>query len=156
MNYIILNSNEIFNNINIKNFKEVNINGNERVDGIFGEFTPGILETLNNEPNRRDSIFQEQWLLRDRGVMFMVFKIPEGILHDKYGEVISKIIELYDEKNFYIEVWSYCCKNKWEYFLICLNKNLGFYTMNDQQIFVENNSDGLNQIYKKIEEIIEI
>ena len=153
MNFIILNGNF---NINIKGFKEVELNGNERVDGIFGQFTPEILEKLNSNEGGGNSIFPEQWLFRDRGVMFMVFEVPENILHNEHTEIIPKIIELYDEKNFYIEVWSCCVENKWQYFLICLNKNLGFYTMNDHEIFLDNESDGLKEICKKIERIIEI
>lgn len=156
MNYIVLNNNEVFKDINIKNFKEVDINGNERVDGIFGGFTKDILENFNQKSTGRDSIFPEQWLLRDRGVLFMVFEVPESILHNERTEIISEILELYNEEDFYIEIWSYCFKNKWKYFLICLNKTLGFNTMNDQEIFVENEFDGINQIYKKLEGFIEV
>lgn len=154
MNFLNLEGN--WNNINLKNFQEVDINGNDRIDGIFGEFTPSILEQLYNNSEGRENIFREQWLFRDRGIIFMVFKIPESILHDKRTEIIEKIIEVYDEKNFYIEIWSHCYENKWEYFLICFNKNLGFHTMNDVDPFSENKNDGIEKICQKIEKIIEI
>ena len=154
MNFLKLEGN--WNNISLKEFKEVDINGNDRVDGIFGEFTPSILEQLCDESRRGKDVFREQWLLRNRGVIFMVFKIPENILHNEHTEIIQKIIELYDEKNFYIEIWSHCYENKWEYFLICLNKNLGFHTMNDVNPFSENKDDGIKKICQKIEKIIEI
>lgn len=166
MNFVILNEHLAFSDIHIKGFKEVDIDGNERIDGVFGAFTPDILEQLYKQREGGDPVFREQWLLRDRGVMFMVFQIPENILHNEHTEIISKIFELYDEKNFYIETWSYCIENTWVYYIICLNKNLGFHTMNDQPIFGKKlgykNTFGtelkqsMDLICKKIEEIIEI
>lgn len=156
MNYVILNGDIFFNDINIKGFKQVDLNGNDRVDGIFGEFTPGILEAIYNKREGRDNVFPEQWLLRDPGVMFMVFKIPENILHDERTELIEKVIELYDEKNFYIEIWSYSFENKWNYFIICTNKQLGYSTFNNENMFVESEKEGLKIIYQKIEKLIGI
>lgn len=154
INYIILN--DAFEQINLKNFTEVDINGDERIDGIFGEFTPRILEQLNNNSGRGENVFREQWLLRDRGVLFMVFKFPENVLHDQSGKTIKKIIRTYDEKNFYLEIWSCEFKNKWEYFLIAINKNLGFHTMNDINPFLKEKDTGIKKICQKIEKIIEI
>ena len=166
MNFLILNERSLFNNVNIKGFKEVDINGTDRIDGIFGSITPSLLEQLDQQRDGGNPIFREQWLLRDRGVMFMVFKIPEDILHNEHTEIIEKVFKLYDEENFYIETWSYCIENTWVYYIICLNKNLGFHTMNDQQIFSKKinrkNTYGneldhsIDLICKKIEKIIEI
>lgn len=156
MNYIILNESIFFDNINLKGFKQVDLHGNDRVDGIFGEFTSEILDTIYNEPERRNSIFPEQWLLRDPGVIFMVFKIPENILHDERTELIEKVIELYDEKNFYIEIWSYSFENKWNYFIICTNKQLEYSTFNKENMFLESEEEGLEIICQKIEKLIGI
>lgn len=151
MNYVILNE---FYDIDIDRFKEVDINGTERVDIVFGKFTSDILESILENHGGRDSIFREQWLLRDRGVSFMAFEIPQDILYNEHTEIIPEVIELFDAENFYIEVWSYCFENKWKYFILINNKNNGFYFID--KTFVENEQEGINLIYKKIEEIFKI
>lgn len=129
MNYIILNNKEYFKNlISFTKIKEVKGN-NDRCDAVIGEITTEILEQLYSEPERRDRILQDEWLLRDRGVSFILCKIDTSILHNKDSELIEKLLGLYNKENFFIEIRSYHNKqsyNQIESYIFCYNKNFGY------------------------------
>ena len=156
MNYIILNNQEYFKNqINLKNFKEVSINGSERIDAVFAEITTEILENIDNFRENGNSILPGQWLLADGGVQFMVCKIDRSILYNENEQFIEKLFGLFSKKHFYIELWNFNIEesyNQLECFLITYNKNFGY-----QEILSDDNSKEENIfkiILKKIEEKI--
>ena len=129
MNYIILNSKDLFeNNIKLHNFKEVE-NDEERCDAVFGEITIPILEELHHFPEERDKILPGSWLFKDGGVSFILCKFDKGILHHEDGKPIKRLLELYDQESFYTEIRSYNCPqsyNQIECYIFCYNKNLGY------------------------------
>lgn len=156
MNYIILNNQEYFKNkINLKNFKEVSINGSERIDAIFAEITTEILENTDNIGRNGNSVLPGQWLFADGGVQFMVCKIDRSILYNENEQLIEKLFGLFSKKYFYIELWNFNIEesyNQLECFLIAYNKNFGY-----QEILSDNDSeekDIFKIILKKIEEKI--
>lgn len=156
MNYIILNNQEYFKNkINLKNFKEVSINGSERIDAIFAEITTEILENTDNIGGNGNSVLPGQWLFADGGVQFMVCKIDRSILYNENEQLIEKLFGLFSKKYFYIELWNFNIEesyNQLECFLIAYNKNFGY-----QEILSDNDSeekDIFKIILKKIEEKI--
>ena len=156
MNYIILNNQEYFKNkINLKNFKEVSINGSERIDAIFAEITTEILENTDNIGGSGNSVLPGQWLFADGGVQFMVCKIDRSILYNENEQLIEKLFGLFSKKYFYIELWNFNIEesyNQLECFLIAYNKNFGY-----QEILSDNDSeekDIFKIILKKIEEKI--
>ena len=154
MNYTILNKPEFFNDIKIKGFKKVDINGSDRVDAVFAYIDKGILENVDTDTGRGDSILPESWLLRDGGCIFILCKIERNILYDENQELIEKLFRLFNKKLFYIELWgineqeSY---NQLECYLLAYNKNLGY-----QEIFTQDNNQEeetniLQTLIKKIE-----
>lgn len=145
MNFIILNDFDFYKNINLKGFKEVSIDGRDRVDGVFGSITPEILESFPNNIGDGNSIFREQWLCSDSGTIFVVLKIPQNILYTGTGEFIEKCFGFFNKKSFYIELGCIKLKNqeKYEYFIIAFKKSLGF-----QLVFKE------SFIEKKEEEVV--
>lgn len=157
MNYVILNNKDYFKNkINIKQLKEVDINEEERVDAVFGEITTKILENEDTKSRGRDPIFRNEWLLKDRGVSFMVFKVDRSILYNENEELIEKMFGLFSKDNFFTELWSLNIEdsyNQLDCFLILYNKNFGW-----QQIISSYNEDEkkdhFEMILKKIEEKI--
>lgn len=157
MNYVILNNKDYFKNkVNIKQLKEVGIDEEERVDAIFGEITTKILENEDTESGRRDPIFRNEWLLKDRGISFMVFKVDRSILYNENEELIEKMFRLFSKDDFFIELWSLNIEdsyNQLDCFLILYNKNFGW-----QQIISsydkDEKKDHFEMILKKIKEKI--
>lgn len=156
MNYIILNNKEFFKDkINIKKLKEVSLDGEERVDAIFGEITTELLENRVSESETRNSIFRNEWLLKDRGITFMVFKTDRSILYNENDELIEEMFGLFSKNDFFIELWSLNIENSYnqlDSYLIIYNKNLGW-----QQIIsdeVEESENHFEMILKKIEKKI--
>lgn len=129
MNYIILNNQEYFKKeIKFDKIKEVE-NDDARCDAVIAEITTKILEQLYSDERGRDRILQDEWLLRDRGVSFILCKIDTSILHNEDSELIEKLLRLYDKENFYIEIRSYHDKqsyNQIESYIFCYNKNFGY------------------------------
>ena len=153
MNYIILNDREYFEEkIHLKNFKEVSLNGRERCDGVFGTVTQQVLEQNSGDERFRDKFFKKGGLLGNRGLEFIVFKIPQNLLHLGNTELISNCLGLIDENDFFTQVWSYCHKNTWEYFLIGIKKSHGVHYLYETKIDSDDDSYGMNIICQKIEE----
>ena len=102
MNYVVLNDNEFFENISLSNFKEVQLNDRNRIDAVFGSITKELLESADKDNGGRDIFFREQWLCRDSGVLFMVFRIPQDILYDGTGESIERCLGLFNPEDVYV------------------------------------------------------
>lgn len=155
MNYVILNNYEDFKDkITLNNFKEVSVNGSERVDAVFAEITTKILEDSDNIGDGGDSILPEQWLLRDGGVSFILCKIDRSILYNENEQLIEKMFAFFSKEHFYIELWNFNVEesyNQLDCFLIAYNKKFGY-----QEIITDDNSkkDIIEIILKKIEEKI--
>lgn len=155
MHYVILNSEEYFKgNINIDNFNEVSIDGKDRVDGVFGEITQELLEHGNPELEDGNKFFREEWLCRDRGIQFVVIKIPQNILYSEHRQYIEECFGLFDKEGFYIELWSIKLQDheKYEYFMIAYNKIFNFEIIFDEYFIEKEESEILNFICKKIEQ----
>lgn len=128
MNYVVLNDQEIFDNVIIEKFNQVDLYGNERVDAVFCHITKQILEDINREPERRDEILPEAWLLRDAGI-FVLSKIDRNILYDENTELVETMLGLFDQEGCYIEIRGYNrpeSYNQIDQFVIAYRKSLGF------------------------------
>lgn len=156
MNYIILNNPEKF-NININGFHEVKKNGRERVDGIFGEITPELLERKSSNERGGNRFFEEEWLCGNRGVGFVILEIPQDILYNEDETVIEEIFEILSQKSFYLELGCFSIegkKNKYRYFISAINKNFDFRVFfDDKEIKIDNPMD---YICKKIEKFYSV
>ena len=157
MNYIVFNDNEFFQNIELSNFKEVHLDDRNRVDAIFGTITNELLESTDENSGERDSFFREEWLCRDSGVLFMVFRIPQNILYDGTGESIKRCLGLFNPEDVYVEMGAIKLEDKentYEYFLIAYNKKLGFKLLLDKKFLEKSYNELLPYICKKIEKKI--
>lgn len=155
MNYLVLNDQEYFKDkIHFNRLKEVSLNGRARCDGVFGTISTEVLEEISRDDGARDKIFEKGGLCGSRGLEFIVFKIPKDILYTESTELISNCFGLIDASRFCTQLWSYCYKNTWEYFLIGFNKNQGFNYIFETKIDAENNDWGIKKICEKIEEIL--
>lgn len=129
MNYIILNNREdIKDQIHINGFKEVK-NAKDRVDAVFVNISKVILDDIYSNGQRREGVLPEQWLLRDRGVQFILCRFNKFILYDESKKSIEKLIGLFDQEHFYITIWSRHNKetyNEIECYLFAYNKNFGY------------------------------
>lgn len=157
MNYIVLNDNEFFQNIELSNFKEVQIDDRNRVDGIFGTITNEVLESSDEENGGRNNLLREEWLCRDSGIIFVVLRIPQNILYDDTGESIEKCLGIFNPEDVYVEMGAIKLEDKentYEYFLIAYNKKLGFKVLLDEKFLEKSQYELLPFICKKIEEKI--
>lgn len=156
MNYVVLNDNDFYKDISLKNFKEVSINDRNRIDAIFGTITEELLENGYNLDGEGDNIFREQWLCRDSGVIFMVFRFPQNILYDGTGQSLERCLGLYNPESFYAEIWSIKLedKEKYEYFLVVYNKNLGFKLLCEEKFVEKEENEVLNFVLEKIKKIL--
>lgn len=157
MNYIVFNDNDFFNEISLSNFKEVQLDDRNRIDAVFGSITKELLESGDKDDGGRDIFFREQWLCRDSGVLFMVFRIPQDILYDGTGESIERCLGLFNPKDVYVEMGAIKLENKentYEYFLIGYNKKLGFQLLLDEKFPEKSQYELVPYICKKIEDKI--
>lgn len=156
MNYLILNNKEYFQDkISLKMFKEVSLNGRERIDGLFGEITRELLESTSRDDGARDKFFEEGGVCRNRGFEFIIFKIPEDLFYYDETELIEECFGFIDENVFSSQIWSFKPKNqKWQYFLIGIKKSHGHNYIFDTCIDSNDESYGIKKICKKIEEVL--
>lgn len=158
MNYVVLNDNEYYKNIQLSRFKEVNLDGRTRVDGVFGTITQEILDESSTDGGEGDQIFREQWLLGDRGVRFVALKVPQDILYQDSGESLEKCFGLFNPEEFWLEMGSIRIKNqrnRYEYFIIAYNKNsYNFKIIFDEKYIEKEKKEILDFVCKKIEEKI--
>ena len=154
MHYVILNNQEYFKDkININNFNEVSIRGNSRVDGVFAEITSELLEHGYTESTDGNRFFGEEWLCGDRGVQFVVIKIPQDILYSEHQEYIDECFKLFNKESFFVELWSIKHENKekYEYFIIGYNKNFGHQILGNDEFVEKKEQEVIPYICKKIE-----
>ena len=139
MNYIVLNDNDFFENINLENFKEVSVDGRERVDGVFGSITDEILEESSENDGRGDNFFGGDWFHRDSGIIFMVLRTTQNILYDGTGESLERCLGLFNPEDVYVEMGAIKLEDKentYEYILVAYKKSLGFQLIFDEK-FIE-------------------
>ncbi len=153
MNYVILNYPEDFQDIKLKNFKEVDLFGEERVDAVFCRVTKHLLETIDILTDGGDTVFPGSWLLKDAGI-FVLLKIDRDILLDDDTQFIEKTFGLLDQEGYFIELRGLNIEesyNQIEQYIIAYRKELGF-VENFCPESTEKNS--LDYILKEIEEKI--
>ena len=157
MNYIVLNDNDFFENIQLSNFKEVLLDDRNRIDALFGSITNELLESTDGVNRERDFIFREKWICRDSGLIFVVLRIPQNLLYNDTGESIKKCLGIFNPEDVYVEMGAIKLEDKentYEYFLIAYNKKLGFRVLLDEKFLEKSQYELLPFICKKIEEKI--
>lgn len=154
MNYVVLNYPEVFkDNINLRNFKEVDLFGEERADGVFGCITKHLLETIDILADGGDPVFPGSELLRD-ATIFVLLKIDRDILLDEDTKFIETLFGFLDQESFFVEIRGFNIKesyNQIEQFVIAYRKELGHIENFCPEGLYE---DNLQFILKEIEEKI--
>lgn len=128
MNYVILNNRELFENIKLKNFKEVDLDGEERVDAAFGFVSKKVLDDEDNESEGGITFLPQPWILGNAGI-FILLKIDRSILLDEDPKSIETLLGLFNSESFYITIRGFNREesyNQIEQFIIGYRKNLGF------------------------------
>lgn len=157
MNYVVLNDNDFYRNINLNNFKEVSVDGRERIDGIFRSITEEILEESSENDGRRDNFLGRNWFYPNSGIIFVVLRIPQNILYNRGGEFLERCFGFFDKKGLYVEMGSIRIKNKkntFEYFLIGFNKNLPFKIIFDEEFPEKEKKEIIPYVCEKIEKVL--
>lgn len=157
MNYIVLNDNDFYHNISLNNFKEVSVDGRERVDGVFGSITEEILEEPSENNGKRDFVFGGDWFCRDSGIIFMVLRTPQDILYDGTGESLERCIGLFNPEDVYVEMGGIKLENKkntYEYFIVAYKKSLGFQLIFDEKFLEKKEEELIPFVCNKIKKIL--
>jgi len=158
MNYIVLNDEDFYKDISLPRFKEVLKNGNRRVDGIFGTVTKELLEQSLSNDGGGDIFSENEWLCGDRGILFVVLRVPQDILYDQTGKSLEKCFGLFNPESFWLELGSFRIKDKentYEYFFIAYNKNqLEFKIFFDDEIIFIQKEAIVDYLCRKIEQKI--
>lgn len=157
MNYTILNDNDFYQNISLENFKEVSVDGRERVDGVFGTITEEILEESSKYNGEGDIFFGTDWFYGDSGTIFMVLRAPQNILYDGTGESIERCLGVFNPEDVYVEMGAIKLENKentYEYFLIAYKKSLGFQLILDEKFIEKKEEEIVPYICEKLEKIL--
>ena len=166
MNYVILNGHDFFDGkIDIESFHEVNIDGEDRVDVIFFFFTIRLLESSYEGQWDGVEVFPEQWLLIDRGVKILCFRIPQDILYQGRTELIKELFGFFCEDSHYIEIRGFSCKafglekDVYDYYLIATHKWLDTPLLINESVCLINSDksgdkykNSLSFVLKKIKE----
>jgi len=154
MNYVILNYPEIFeDNINLRNFKKVDLFGEERADAVFGCITKELLETTDILTDGGDAIFPGSELLGN-ATIFVLLKIDRDILLNEDSKLIETTLGLLDQERFFVEIRGFNIKesyNQIEQFIIAYRKELGYVENFCPEGLYDNN---IEFILKEIEEKI--
>ena len=157
MNYIVLNDREFYRDINLDRFKEVSVDGEQRVDAIFGTITKEVLEQEPGKHGERDLFSRAEWPCRNSGVRFMVIKVPQDILYDDSGESLERCFGLFDKEGFWLEMGAVRVKgqSRYEYFFVAYNKNaLDFKIIFNDGYVIREENEVLPYILEKIKKVL--
>lgn len=156
MNYILFNSNlnwndtiqEVFDN----NFmKEVDIDGEDRIDCVFGEIDCRVFSEEYIDDGRRNSVYKIKKLFSSGGGAVFGLFFLEGFQDFLYGESdIHKVVsKFYDEGSYTSEIRSSCLQNfglnttNFKYYVVIYRKQQNI-------IFVFNDNEYLSFEKNKI------
>ena len=157
MNYVVLNDNDFYQNINLDNFKEVSVDGRERVDGVFGSITDEILEESSKYDGEGDFLFGTDWFYGNSGTIFMVLRTTQNILYDGTGESLERCLGFFNPEDVYVEMGAIKLEDKentYEYFLITYKKSLGFQLIFDEKFIEKKEEEIIPYICEKLKKIL--
>lgn len=157
MNYVVLNDNDFYQNINLDNFKEVSVDGRERVDGVFGSITDEILEKSSKYDGEGDFLFGTDWFYGNSGTIFMVLRTTQNILYDGTGESLERCLGFFNPEDVYVEMGAIKLEDKentYEYFLIAYKKSLGFQLIFDEKFIEKKEEEIIAYICEKLKKIL--
>lgn len=136
MNYIILSDDiltwkEAINSIFTSNFmQEVDINGEQRIDCIFGDITGELQQNEHTNRDGRDRIPLIKGLLETGGIKLALLAINEDILYQESPTFREKLLGLFSKSNYWFEIRGTCLQafgvdsTKFQYFILIHEKSI--------------------------------
>lgn len=175
MNYIILDDDLIWRNVINEVFtsefmQEVEIDGEQRVDCIFGDITGELQPSEHTDGRGRDRIPIIKGFLETGGLKFALLTINEDLLYQESDTFRKKLLGILGESNYWFEIRGTCLQafgldtTQFQYFILIHNntvknpfvfnfdKGLTFKkTLNNDEEDI-NNYDLLKLLLQKIKE----
>ena len=176
MNYIILDDNntlwkEVIDEVFTPEFmQEVDINGEQRIDCIFGNIIRELQPNIDTNSRGRDRIPIIKGLLETGGVKFALLTINEDLLYQESNTFREKLLGILGESNYWFEIRGTCLQafgldtTQFQYFILIhdgtiknpfvfnFDKGLTFKkTLNNNEEDI-NNYDLLKLLLEKIKE----
>lgn len=158
MNYVLFSdykntwNSAIFNVFSNNLLKEVDINGQDRVDCIFGEIDCRLLESEYNNPTGRDRFSQIQSFFNfTGGSTFGIFELQnwQDLLYSTM-ELEKGFFNFFDEEMYTFEIFSFSLEEfglnsvAFKYFIIIYNKNISpklIFNDNNYYSYIKGNID---------------
>jgi hypothetical protein len=175
MNYIILDDDliwkDVINEVFTSEFmQEVEIDGEQRVDCIFGDITGELQPSEHTDGRGRDRIPIIKGFLETGGLKFALLTINEDLLYQESDTFRKKLLGILGESNYWFEIRGTCLQafgldtTQFQYFILIHNntvknpfvfnfdKGLTFKkTLNNDEEDI-NNYDLLKLLLEKIKE----
>lgn len=175
MNYIILDDDliwrDVINEVFTSEFmQEVEIDGEQRVDCIFGDITGELQPREHTDGRGRDRIPIIKGFLETGGLKFALLTINEDLLYQESDTFRKKLLGILGESNYWFEIRGTCLQafgldtTQFQYFILIHNntvknpfvfnfdKGLTFKkTLNNDEEDI-NNYDLLKLLLQKIKE----
>lgn len=109
--------------------KEVDINGDDRIDIIFGDVVKGIQSSKSGDAETRDRIFQIKELLRG-GCTLALLQISKDVLYEESDKIRKELLRIFSKDDYWFEIRSCCLQafgvntTAFRHFIIIYKKNL--------------------------------
>lgn len=135
MNYIILDDDliwrDVINEVFTSEFmQEVEINGEQRVDCIFGDITGELQPSEHTDGRGRDRIPIIKGFLETGGLKFALLTINEDLLYQESDTFRKKLLGILGESNYWFEIRGTCLQafgldtTQFQYFILIHNNTI--------------------------------
>ena len=135
MNYIILDDNliwkDVINEVFTSEFmQEVEIDGEQRVDCIFGDITGELQPSEHTDGRGRDRIPIIKGFLETGGLKFALLTINEDLLYQESDTFRKKLLGILGESNYWFEIRGTCLQafgldtTQFQYFILIHNNTI--------------------------------
>lgn len=135
MNYIILDDDliwrDVINEVFTSEFmQEVEIDGEQRVDCIFGDITGELQPSEHTDGRGRDRIPIIKGFLETGGLKFALLTINEDLLYQESDTFRKKLLGILGESNYWFEIRGTCLQafgldtTQFQYFILIHNNTI--------------------------------
>lgn len=135
MNYIILDDDliwrDVINEVFTSEFmQEVEIDGEQRVDCIFGDITGELQPSEHTDGRGRDRISIIKGFLETGGLKFALLTINEDLLYQESDTFRKKLLGILGESNYWFEIRGTCLQafgldtTQFQYFILIHNNTI--------------------------------
>ena len=110
--------------------QEVDINGEQRIDCIFGDITGELQQNEHTNRDGRDRIPLIKGLLETGGIKLALLAINEDILYQESPTFREKLLGLFSKSDYWFEIRGTCLQafgvdsTKFQYFILIHEKSI--------------------------------